>query len=95
MAYGLESAAHHLWAREHIAQSNPKAAVRSYRQALRPTHSRHEGGAPLLRFEMAGAQALAGEGDAALATLEGLEKAGLIDPRLPIWARDALADLGL
>ena len=87
--------AHHLWAQEHIAQSNPKAAVRSLRQALRPTHSRHERGAPLLRLELAAALLLAGEDKAAQAELEGLTTADRADRRLHPWARQALTSAGL
>jgi len=94
LAYALESDAHHLWAREHVAQGSYANAVRSYRQALRPTHSRHPGGAPLLRLELAAALVLAGDAGAArreLAEPEPLDPAA--EPRLPEWARAALRDL--
>ncbi len=95
LAYGLESAAHHLWAREHVAARDWKAAVRSYRQALRPTHSKHAAGAPYLRFEMAAAQVRAGDRPGAVATLGALPAEHPERRLLPGWALDALGSEGL
>jgi hypothetical protein len=95
LAYGLESHAHHLWALEHAAHQTFDVAVRSYRQALRPTASRHPNGAPLLRLELAAAQSLAGDRDGAAKTALGLSSEAHYARDLPGWARAALADAGL
>ncbi|MCZ6596561.1 MAG: hypothetical protein O7B99_02875 [Planctomycetota bacterium] len=85
-ASALESAAHHLWALEHVAEGDYATAVRSYRQALRPTYARHRGGAPLLRCVLAAVQVLAGSRDDALRTLDGLERDPIVWKLLPHWA---------
>ena len=94
LAAGLESAAHHLWAREHAADGRFGDAVRSYRQAIRPVHGTTGGGPPLLRAELGAAQLAAGSGAEASATLEGLKAGGLWRAELAPWARDVLAGAG-
>jgi tetratricopeptide (TPR) repeat protein len=94
LASALNSAAHHAWALEHIAQENPKNAVRSYRQAMRPTYAHHPGGAPRLCVELAAALALAGDAPAAESELAALgDQAAEHVSAAPDWARNALAEL--
>jgi O-antigen ligase len=95
LAYGLESHAHHLWAEEHAEHASYANAVRSLRQAIRPTASRHAGGAALLRLELCAAQLKAGDADGAAKTAEGLSLAMPAARFLPAWARAALVDGGL
>jgi len=90
LAYGLESHAHHLFAEDHAAHASWSNAVRSLRQAIRPTASRHPGGAALLRLELCAAQHEAGDADGAAKTGIGLSLAMPAARHLPSWARAAL-----
>ncbi|MEM7306003.1 MAG: O-antigen ligase family protein [Planctomycetota bacterium] len=94
LADGLESAAHHLWAREHAASGDYRGAVRSYRQAVRPIHAATGGGPTLLALELGAAQILSGDPDGAERTLAGVELLAADLRHLPGWARDALRGAG-
>ena len=94
-ARALESAAHHLYARDHVTAEAWSNAIRSYRQALRPTTHRWDGGAPLLRCEKAACEVLDGRPDEAQRTLAGLARDPLTWKLLAPWARSVLEERGL
>ena len=91
-ADGLEALAHWLWGREHVELESPRQAVISLRQAYQRASAGPE--VPLsLGLELAAAQALAGQTDAARRTLEGLAHGPSDREGLPEWAREALSGL--
>ncbi len=97
-AEALRALAHLLWARAQVAAGGHATAVRSYRQALAQSMVAAEGGAPVLRAELAAAELLAGRREDAERTLQeiGEGHGGLSDlSGLPAWADQALAQAGL
>ncbi len=97
-AEALRALAHLLWARAQVAAGDYATAVRSYRQTLAQSRVAVEGGAPVLRAELAAAELLAGRRDDAARTLEGIGEGlgGRSElPGLPAWAAEALEQQGL
>lgn len=93
---GLRVLAQARWARRDFAsQENWDQAVISYRHALRLARDAGHPGPPVLRFEMAAAQLLAGDPDGARGTLEGLEADAVSLRQVPEWTSRALIDGGL
>ncbi|MCP3916744.1 MAG: hypothetical protein GY711_14405 [bacterium] len=95
LADGLLANAQLLFAREHIADRKPEVAIRNYRQSVRVSRDYIEGGAHLVRLEMAAAQVQAEKTEDARTTLEGFEATAAELIELPTWAGQALLDAGL
>jgi O-antigen ligase len=90
LANALESQAHCLWAREHAEAKRFGDAVRSYRQALRPTTGIVKGGVPRLRLELAAALLLDGHEDEAREELQATTADPYDWTGIPTWAGEAL-----
>ncbi len=97
----LKGAAQLLWAREHVAQGDLEAAVRSYRQARAELSYRlpevdEAQLAPAVRMELAAALVLTERGDEARRELQHGPRAMPRDlAALPSWAGNALLSAGL
>lgn len=87
--------AHLLWARDHAAQEHWDDARRSYRQALRVTRDYVQPTGPLRnRMEFAAVLWRCRQPEDAQAALEGLEPKLSDWAAMPVWAGEALLEMG-
>lgn len=98
LAAAAECLAQLLWAREHVAHGTFELALRNYRQAAEKSHAARgmaRGPAPAYALELAAAEVRAGRREDALARARALALDSATWAVLPVWAQDALLDLGL
>jgi hypothetical protein len=93
-AEALKALAQILWAREHVAERDFDAALRSYRQAFLASRLVLPQGAPPLAAELAAVECLAGRPEEARRALAPFADALRLG-ELPAWARTALVEAGL